>query len=175
MPAQGYDVPRVSQDGRRIAVGILRNAARDIWVYDAATGAGLRLTRDDEVSRVPIWTPDGQRILFSSTTGAPRPESFTGTVWYGNTYAVPADGSNEAERLMATDENQGLTGISPDGRTLVYSRVIDNNSHWEVMATPADGSTLHRALPGARGQGPGIDRRGYSAGQVAQRPRAVLS
>ena len=67
MPPQRYDVPKVSPDGRRIAVGVLRDNARDLWVYDAATGAGLRLTRDDEVNRVPMWTPDGGRILFSST------------------------------------------------------------------------------------------------------------
>ena len=139
MPAQRYDVPKVSPDGLRIAVGIGRDAARDIWVYDAATGAGLRLTRDDEVNRVPMWTPDGRRILFSSTKDAPRPASFTGGTWNGNIYAVLADGSEEPERLTTTDQSQGLTGISPDGQTLVYSRVIDA-SHWEVLATPADGS-----------------------------------
>ena len=145
MPAQRYDVPKVSPDGRRIAVGIQRAPARDLWVYDAATGAGLRLTRDDEVNRVPMWTPDGERVLFSSTKDAPRPESFTGAIWLGNIYGVPADGSSEAERLTTTDENQGLTGISPDGQTLVYSRVIEN-AHWEVMATPADGSADGTAL-----------------------------
>jgi serine/threonine-protein kinase len=156
MPAQSYDVPKVSPDGRRIAVDIVRDAARDIWVYDAATGAGLRLTRDDEVNRVPMWTPDGQRILFSSTKDAPRPESFTGTVWYGNIYSVLADGSSEAERVTTTEENQGLTGISPDGQTLVYSRVIDNAAHWEVMALPADGSADASALvPGLFRQGSG--------------------
>lgn len=108
----------------------MRDAARDIWVYDAATGAGLRLTRDDEVNRAPMWTPDGGRILFSSTKDAPRPESFTGTTWMGNIYAVSAEGSGGTERLTTTDENQGLTGISPDSRTMVYTRVIDNASHW---------------------------------------------
>ena len=43
--------------------------------------------------------------------------------------------------MTTTDENQGLTGISPDGQTLVYTRVIDNASHWEVMGMSADGST----------------------------------
>jgi len=140
-PAQQWDVPRVSPDGRRIAVGVIRNNARDLWAYDAATGAGLRLTRDDEVNRVPMWAPDGGRILFSSIKDAPRPESFNGTVWYGNIYAVSSDGSGAPERLTTTDENQGLTGISPDGQTLVYTRVIETGSHWEVMGMPADGST----------------------------------
>jgi serine/threonine-protein kinase len=141
MPPQLYDVPKVSADGRRIAVGVGGTAGLDIWVYDAATGAGLRLTRDEEVNRVPVWTPDGQRILFSSTRDAPRPESFTGPTWYGNIYSVSADGSDEAERVTTTDENQGLTGVSPDGQTLVYSHVYTNNDHWEVMSMPSGGST----------------------------------
>jgi Tol biopolymer transport system component len=87
-----------------------------------------------------MWTPDGQRILFSSTKDAPRPESFTGAVWYGNIYSVSADGSGEAERVTTTDVNQGLTGVSPDGQTLVYSQVFTNTDHWEVMAMSVDGS-----------------------------------
>jgi Tol biopolymer transport system component len=88
-----------------------------------------------------VWTPDGQSILFSSTKDAPRPASFTGALWYGNIYEVSADGSGEAERVTTTDENQGLTGVSPDGQTLVYSRVFTNNDHWEVMSMAAEGST----------------------------------
>jgi Tol biopolymer transport system component len=49
-------------------------------------------------------------------------------------------------RLTTTELNQGLTGISPDGQTLVYTNVIVNASHWEVMGAPADGSSDGTAL-----------------------------
>jgi hypothetical protein len=66
--------------------------------------------------------------------------SFTGPEWYGNVYSVAADGSGQPVRVTNSDENQGITGISPDGRTLVYSHVFTNTDHWEIMALPADGS-----------------------------------
>jgi Tol biopolymer transport system component len=142
MPAQRYTWPRVSPDGQQIAVSITREGGRDLWVYAAATGAGLRLTRDDENNHIPMWTPDGRQILFSSTS-APRPASHTGT-WWGNVYTVPADGSGEAVRVTTTDESQALSGISPDGQTLVYSRVMLDR--WEIMGMPVDGSAEPAAL-----------------------------
>ncbi len=154
MPAQPYDFPRVSPDGRQIAVSVIRENVRDLWVYDAATGAGQRLTLDDEVNHVPLWEPDGRRILFSSTKDAPRPAGYSAT-WWGNIYAVPADGSGEAVRLTTSDESQGLTGIAPDGQTLVYSRVVATG-HWEIMGLPEGGSGEPTALvsgPFAQGSG----------------------
>ena len=137
MPAQQYLFPRVSPDGRQIAVSVAREDGTDLWVYDAATGAGIRLTRDDELNRIPIWTPDGRQILFSSTKDAPRPASHTGT-WWGNVYSVPEDGSSQAVRVTNTDESQALTGITPDGQTMVYSQVQADRT--EIMGATADGS-----------------------------------
>jgi len=134
---QPFAYPRVSPDGRRLAVSVDRGAARDLWVFDVTSGAGLRLTRDDERNQVPMWTPDGEDILFSSTKDAPRPQGHSGT-WWGNIYRVPADGSSRAERVTTSDESQALTGITPDGTTMTYSRVA--SEHWEVMGTATDGS-----------------------------------
>jgi len=146
VPARPYTYPRISPDGRSVAVSVLRpvetddalQIARDLWVYDVLSGAGQRLTYDDELNQVPIWTPDGSRILFSSTRDAPRPTSYTGG-WLGNVYSVPADGSGPALRVTTSEDNQVLTGIAPDRRAL-YTKAIDGLTHWEIMMLPADGS-----------------------------------
>jgi Tol biopolymer transport system component len=135
-PAAAYTYPRLSPDGRQVAVSLSRESGRDLWTYDVETGAGLRLTRDDEVNQVPIWTRDG-RILYSSTRDAPRPPGFAAS-WWGNAYSVAADGSSAPVRISETDESQGLTGISPDGRMMVYSRVMQ--AQWEIIGRPLDGS-----------------------------------
>jgi hypothetical protein len=156
MPARPYFAPRVSPDGRQIVTSLESGSGFDLWVYDVATGAGIRLTEDDETNWIPIYQPDGQRIFFSSTRDAPRPESFTGVQWYGNVYAVPADGSGPAERLTTTEENQALSGISSDAQVLLYSKVIDNNTRWEIMTMLVDGSAEPLALvtgPSRRGSG----------------------
>jgi len=156
LPPREYREPRVSPDGRRLATSVVDDEGMDLWVYDVRSGAGLQLTENDAVSWVPIWSPDGSRIYFSSTLDAPQPESFTGTQWYGNVYSVPSDGSGPPVRMMTTEENQAIQDISPDGRTLIYTDVVDNATRWEIMTVPADGSGEPSPLvtgPSRRGTG----------------------
>src|SRR5262249_32182597 len=100
LPPRGYDFPRLSPDGGRLVVAIrtVREnglTEHDLWVYDLLTGAGIRLTQAGD-NRLPLWTADGQRIVFSSTNDAPPPGNH-GVVWWGNLYQVRADGSHEPE------------------------------------------------------------------------------
>ena len=47
-----------------MAVGVVDESRRDLWVFDVESAARLRLTNEADV-RAPIWTPDGERIIFS--------------------------------------------------------------------------------------------------------------
>jgi serine/threonine protein kinase len=66
-----YFSPRLSTDGRRLAVEIVdprTYSNSDIWVYDFARNSRTRLTfsRSNEHNRMPVWSPDASRIVFSS-------------------------------------------------------------------------------------------------------------
>jgi hypothetical protein len=137
LPARAYESPRVSPDGLRVAVSVTseRQGENDLWVYDVRTGAGTRLTHGGH-NRLPIWTADGSQILFSSTLDAPIPAGNT-QAWWGNLYRVRADGSGRPERLTKTDVNQALTGASPDGRLLLFTRII-GPGHWEITRIDLD-------------------------------------
>ena len=68
-----------------------------------------RLTFDSTSNHVPIWSPDGQRIAFSSNQhGTPE-----------NIYWTRSDGAGESERLT-TSENYQSPGFSPDGKLMIY-------------------------------------------------------
>ena len=88
---------------------------------------GIRLTHGGN-NALPVWTADGQRLIFSSTTNTTPPAGFTGT-WWGNLYEIRADGSREAERLTTSDESQALTGISADGHELFYTRLVSSREY----------------------------------------------
>ena len=107
---QAYIAPRLSPDGRRIAVEVdepdLVNS--DVWVYDMAQHTRTRLTFDQS-GRRPIWTPDGRHVVYSR-----------GQFGQGDLYWIPADGTSPAESLLVAPDDQWAGDITPDGRTLLF-------------------------------------------------------
>jgi len=64
-----YSNVRLSPDGRRVTADQVDPDGRhtDIWIHELAQGlATTRLTFDPSFHQVPIWSPDGKQILFSS-------------------------------------------------------------------------------------------------------------
>ena len=77
-------------------------------VYDLQRDTPTLLTFDPGVDSSPIWSPDGQRVVFSSDRdGTP------------NIYSKAADGTGLAERLTTSDSIQRPQSWSADGQSLV--------------------------------------------------------
>ena len=56
----------LSPDGRRVAFASTAAGSSDIWVQDV-DGSNLRqLTNDDASDAWPVWSPDGQSLVFNS-------------------------------------------------------------------------------------------------------------
>ena len=121
LPTRVFGRPNLSPDGRRIATTI-REAGLDLWVYDAISGAESKLTEGLVVQSF-VWTPDGSRIIFGSNHEA-----------NSNIYSVLADGSGDPELLLASDEWDYPTSVTPDGRKVVFSRGYggQNSTHFEI-------------------------------------------
>ncbi|MBI4475170.1 MAG: PD40 domain-containing protein, partial [Acidobacteria bacterium] len=67
-PAGAYRHVVLSPDGNRAAV--TRSEApegEDIWVFDLVQGGRTKITRDKAIDLNPVWSPDGTRIIFSSS------------------------------------------------------------------------------------------------------------
>jgi eukaryotic-like serine/threonine-protein kinase len=63
-----YSHPRLSHDGRRLAVVVSdRNSAdTDLWLYDLSRRAKSRFTFGPAVNIFPVWSPDDTRIVYAS-------------------------------------------------------------------------------------------------------------
>jgi Tol biopolymer transport system component len=78
-PPRAYAYPQLSPDGTRIAFDI-RDQEQDLWIWDLQRGGGLtRLTVEPGLDVNPVWTPNGERIIFSSDrAGANGPLRISG-------------------------------------------------------------------------------------------------
>src|SRR5262249_48167510 len=62
LPPRSYLHPRISPDGRRLAVEV-EGLSHDLYLYEFSRGVFSQVTFDG-LSHWPLWTPDGKRITF---------------------------------------------------------------------------------------------------------------
>jgi serine/threonine-protein kinase len=133
--AQNYLHPRLSPDGRRLAVEIQGAAGADIWIWDLEAHAPQRLTRQGFNNR-PEWTPDGRQVLFTSSRAPAN------ALWL-----QPADGSADA-RVAVEDSNPIREGVvMPDGSAIVY-RVDTPNDNRDIKRIALTGQPAGTLLLG---------------------------
>ena len=126
--AHAYLQPRLSPDGRRIAVGIAEKESQ-LWLYDLSRETLTRFTFQGSNNLVPFWTPDGKRIVFTSNKEGQR-----------NLFWQLADGSGGLERL-ATSELLEIPGaVSPDGQLLAFSEV-NNHTQYDIWVLRLSGQS----------------------------------
>jgi eukaryotic-like serine/threonine-protein kinase len=107
-PAHDYVAPRLSPDGRRVAVGI-RQQGSQVWLYDLSRETLNRLTFEGNSNDNPVWTPDGKRIAFDTNKEGPV-----------NIFWQLADGSGGLERLTSSEYLQAPHSWSRDGQLLAF-------------------------------------------------------
>ncbi|HMB81522.1 MAG TPA: hypothetical protein VKI43_15690, partial [Vicinamibacterales bacterium] len=93
----------------------------------------MRLTQSPGSDWFPVWTPDGRRIVFSSDG------SGQANLWW-----QAADGTGVAERLTTSEHNQHSTGISPDGRSVIFDESVPSMFR-DLLQLAIDGT--HRVTP----------------------------
>ena len=107
-----YGNPRLSPDGRRLALTAHRDDNVDVWIYDIERGAPTRVTFDAGRDDDQVWSPDGQYLAFDSEQDQSR-----------SMYRVRADGAGEVERLVECDHECNPESWSADGRFLSFVQV----------------------------------------------------
>jgi WD40-like Beta Propeller Repeat len=110
-----YQYLNLSPDGKRVAITLVEGGIADIWVYDPQRDTMTRLTFGGARDPYPLWSPDGQYVVFPSGGNG---------IGDGIFYAR-ADGAGQPQPLTQSKNVQFPGSFTPNGMRLAYD---DNES-----------------------------------------------
>ena len=106
----------LAPNGRAVASDTTDPASQntDIWTYDLETQSAKRLTFDPAIDSMPIWSPDGSRMVFASN----RDLKF-------DLYLKDTNGAQEEKLIPQDGPDRFPTDWSRDGKYVLYERGAD--------------------------------------------------
>ena len=119
--------PRISPDGTKVVWMVNQGPTADLWIYDSARGTKTRLTDGKGVYSYPVWSPDGQFVVFSAP---------------GGVFWTRADAAGQPQTLTAC---QGLcfpTSFTSDGGRLAFSELNAGGGAIQTVQVDATGGQL---------------------------------
>ncbi|HEX6250131.1 MAG TPA: protein kinase [Gemmatimonadaceae bacterium] len=122
-----FHSPRISPDGRRIAMDFSQQGSRDVWSLDLRQGTLTRLTFDND-GHDPVWSSDGNRIAYATARG--------GVI---GMFSRSADGSGGAESLYVGRTAETVGAFIPGGNSAVVISVGTGGS-FDLTLMPLSGA-----------------------------------
>jgi dipeptidyl aminopeptidase/acylaminoacyl peptidase len=91
-----YRNPALSPDGERLAVGRLdpKTGLWGVWTFELSRGVASRFTLEPFLEDMPVWSPDGTQVAFTSTLNGIR-----------GFYRRSATGAGESELVIGNLPN----------------------------------------------------------------------
>ena len=122
--------PRLSPDGRRIAVQIpnVAKSTSEIWTYDAVSGTGSKFVFAPFWNADPMWSPDGSRVYFDSDRKV--------KVTRSDLWVRDVDGPEE-RAYLETDDQWTPMDWTRDGRYLAALRIPLQERNYQIWAIEA--------------------------------------
>ena len=118
--------PRFSSNGKRLVLVRVdpERGFGDLWLEDLASQMTTRLTSHPGFEWIPIWSPDGNRVVFASNR--------EGTM---DLYEKSVDGS-ELERMLLKSATRKLPTDWSRAAELVIFQQEDPANGWDLWALP---------------------------------------
>jgi imidazolonepropionase-like amidohydrolase/Tol biopolymer transport system component len=126
--------PRFSPDGKRIAIASDRDGLWNIWTIDLEGKDARQISRERRwFVNSPAWAPDGAYI-YARRHFVKERSLGAGEIWMYHA-AGPGDGLQVTERT-GWQKDAGEPEISPDGKTLYYSKDVTPGITFEYNKDP---------------------------------------
>jgi eukaryotic-like serine/threonine-protein kinase len=124
-----YDTTALSPDGALLAMGIAdpRSNNNDLWIRDLARGVTSRFTFDPGDDNDPLWSPGGDRVVFTSDRkGVP------------SLFEKTASGTGAETELWSCGDTLFASDWSRDGRFIAVNRIAAKTGV-DIWIFPTDG------------------------------------
>lgn len=120
----------LSRDEQRVAFerNDPQTGTSDIWLAQLARGVVSRLTFHPANEELPIWSPDGNRIAFTSDREG-----------RSDIYQKLASGAGDDELLLKSNTKKLTTSWSADGRFIFYTEEDHPETKADLWFLPLDG------------------------------------
>jgi Tol biopolymer transport system component len=121
----------LSPDGTKLAVTRVEGGSGDIWIIDwqrGDQGVATRLTLDSANDLNPVWSPDGERVAFTSYRNG-----------NADVLVMNANGVGEAQALLASEDFESVEDWSSDGKYLAYLREAQGQTDIYVLPLEDEG------------------------------------
>jgi serine/threonine-protein kinase len=136
-PPRGYTYPRISPDGRRIALNMRDATGGGIELWDVARGDSTPVVGGGGLKLYPVWAPDGASLVYGA--GVPLEHRL---------YQKAVERGDSGQRLdtVLGSELRALYFLSPSGNELVFARQGRNGAELMIasLAAPSAPSLLLR-------------------------------
>jgi Tol biopolymer transport system component len=106
--------PELSADGQRVVMQRIVEGNVDVWLMDVVRGVQTRFTFHAREDVLPLWSADGQRVVFASTRNGVH-----------DLFERPTNGAAAERLLLATPQGKAPLAWSRDGRHLLFASERD--------------------------------------------------
>jgi serine/threonine-protein kinase len=118
--------PILSPDGRMAAFNTGSIGMENIKVWDTRREVLTAITSNSKSNTMPVWTPDGRHLVFSSSSGNQA------QLWWAR-----PDGGGDPVKLLDRDSLIQPSSFSPDGSRLAFSQTSPENGQ-DLWTVPLD-------------------------------------
>ena len=122
-PARNYSNPRLSPDGRRVALTVATAEQSNIWIFDLVREALVRLTFEGQ-SGWPVWSRDGREVVYASNR--------SGTSW--DIYRKSTDGTGVEASILVKPLLQIPHAMSDASGLLALTEIGPSSFHTAMLS-----------------------------------------
>lgn len=127
-----------SPDGTKIIFVSDRVGGQELFIMNQTGNSPTQITGQGCVNETPTWSPDGRRIYWASNCDGDFDLYRADVAYnYDSSYSVDARLVNVVNLTNNTTDDR-FSRVSPDGKRIAYSRVVDGQ--WEIYTIGTDGS-----------------------------------